>query len=130
MASGGNKVDHEDRQNLKMLFENPRATRPLADKQMKINLCAGQVKKTSVRAIAEEFKGSEVGQLLLNDGTLIVPVVDYVKAKHKIKSVETIERMERELKLMHQDLLSKGFTEVEAKNDIKEGEIFAKYQKL
>ena len=44
--------------------------------------------------------------------------------------MESIERMERELKLMHQDLLSKGFTEVEAKNDIKEGEIFAKYQKL
>ena len=104
MASGANNVDHEDRQNLKMLLEIPRATRPLADKQMKINLGAGQVKKTSVRTIAEEFKVSEGGQLLLNDGTLIVPVVDYFKAKLKIKSVETTERMK--LKLMHQDLIS------------------------
>ena len=72
----------------------------------------------------------EGGQVLLNDGILMIPVTDYYKAKFNIKSVETIERMESELKHIHQDLIGKGFTEEEAKTDIKDRDKYAKYQKL
>merc|ERR1719222_237593 len=97
---------------------------------MKVTLGPGQVKKTSVMEMYEEYKTEEGGQLLFNDGTLVIPVVDYLKAKLKIKSVETVERMERELNLMHQDLIGKGSTEEEVKNVIKASEKYAKYQKL
>ena len=125
-----NKVDHEDRLDLKMLLEKPRALKPLADKRVNVTLGPGKVKKTSLKEMVEEYKASEGGQLLLNDGTLTIPVVDYVKAKFKIKSVETIERMERELKHIHQELIRKGSTEEEVKKDIKEGEKYSKYRKL
>ena len=124
------KVDHEDRQDLEKLLERPRVLKPLADKQMKINLGAGNVKKTSVKEMVEEYKASEGGKLLLNGGKLTVPVVDYVKPKLKMKPVETIERMETELNRMYHDLISKGSTEEEAKNAIKESEKYSKYQKL
>merc|ERR1719222_175543 len=97
---------------------------------MKVTLGPGQVKKTSVMEMYEEYKTEEGGQLLFNDGTLVIPVVDYLKAKLKIKSVETVERMERELNLMHQDLIDKGSTEEEVKNVIKASEKYAKYQNL
>ena len=45
------KVDHEDRQDLEKLLERPRVLKPLADKQMKITLGAGKVKKTSHSAL-------------------------------------------------------------------------------
>ena len=130
MASDESKVDHEDRRDLEKLLKRPRVLKPLADKQMKITLGAGNVKKTSVKEMVEEYKASEGGQLLLNGGKLTVPVTDYVKPKLKIKPVETIERMERELNHMYQDLISKGSTEEEAKNAIKESEKYSKYQKL
>ena len=49
---------------------------------------------------------------------------------HSVSLLDFKPRMERELKLMHKALISKGSTEEEAKNDIKEGETYAKYQKL
>ena len=119
MASEEGRVDHEDRQDLEKLLERPRVLKPLTDKQMKINLGAGNVKRTSVKEMVEEYKASEGGQLLLNGGKLTVPVTDYVKPKLKIKPVETIERMETELNRMYHDLISKGSTEEEAKNAIK-----------
>ena len=71
MDSEGNKVDHEDRQNLKRLLEKPRDVKPLEDKQMKVNLGPGKVEKTSVKKMEEKFKLEEGGQWVLNDGTLI-----------------------------------------------------------
>ena len=60
--------------------------KPLADIKMKVTLGAGQVKKTSVMEVYEEYKKfDEGGQLLLNDGILMIPVVEYLKAKLKIK---------------------------------------------
>ena len=56
---------------------------------MKINLGAGNVKKTSVKEMVEEYKASEGGKLLLNGGKLTVPVTDYVKSNFQIKAVET-----------------------------------------
>ena len=109
MAPVASKFDHEDRLDLKTLLEKPRTVKPLADIKMKVNLAGGQVKKTSVMEMVEEYKAFEDGgQVLLNDGILMIPVVDYLKAKLKIKSVETVERMEKELNLMHQDLIGKG----------------------
>ena len=131
MAPAASKFDHEDRLDLKKLLEKPRVVKPLADVRMKVTLGPGQVKKISMKEMHEEYKTfDEGGQLLLNDGTLMIPVVDYLKANLKIKSVETVERMERELNLMHQDLISKGSTEEEVKNVIKTSDKYAKYQKL
>ena len=97
---------------------------------MKVNLGPGKVEKISLKKKWEEFMLEEGGQVLLNDGILMIPVTDYYKAKFNIKSVETIERMESELKHIHQDLIGKGFTEEEAKTDIKDRDKYAKYQKL
>ena len=74
MDSEAKKVDHEDRLDLKMLLEKPRALKPLADKQVNVTLGPGKVKKTSVKEMVEEYKASEGGQLLLNDGNLTIPV--------------------------------------------------------
>ena len=130
MASEEGKVDHENRQYLDKLLERPRVLKPLADKQMKITLGAGNEKKTSVKEMVEEYKASEGGKLLLNGGKLTVPVTDYVKSNFQIKAVETTERMERELNHMYQELISKGSTEEEAKNAIKVSEKYSKYQKF
>ena len=64
MASEEGRVDHEDRQDLEKLLERPRVLKPLADKQMKINLGAGNVKKTSVKEMVEEYKATEGGKNL------------------------------------------------------------------
>ena len=131
MDSEASKVDHEDRQDLKRLVEKPRPVKPLdKDKEMKVNQGAGKVEKTSVKKMEEKFKLKPGGLVLLNDGTLMIPMADYFKAKFNIKSVETIERLERELKRIHQDLIDKGFTEEETKTDIKDRDKYAKYQKL
>ena len=128
MASEPSKVDHEDRQDLKKLIDEPRAVKPLKDIKMKVTLGAGNVKKTSIKEMEEEYKASEGGLRLLNGGSLRVPVTDYVKPKLKMKSVETIERMEKELKQMHQELISKGFTDDDVKRAINENEKSVKNQ--
>ena len=131
MAPVASKFDHEDRLDLKRLLGKQRVVKPLADIKMKVTLGPGKVKKTSVKEMYEEYKAfDDGGKLLLNDGTLVIPVVDYLKAKLKIKSVETVERMEKELNLMHQDLIGKGSTEEEVKSLIKASEKYAKYQKM
>ena len=104
--SYGGKRDHKDRQNLEALLAKPRNIKPLADKQMRINLGPGNVKNTSVKEMVEEFKASEGGQMIMNGGSFSVPVTDYAKPKHKIKSVETLESMARDLNYMYQDLKS------------------------
>ena len=58
----------------------------------------------------EELTASVVGKLLLRGGMLTVPVVEYIKDKYKLKSVETTERLEKETISKHQDLIDKGFT--------------------
>ena len=103
------QLGHEDRKELENLLCKPRIVQPLKEdhKMMKILLGPGNVKKTSVRGLAEEFKASWSGQLLLKGGSLTVPVVDYVKKKFKLKSVETLERLEKELVSNTLDLLVK-----------------------
>ena len=113
--SDGGKRDHKDRQDLEALLAKPRNIKPLVDKQMRINLGPGNVKNTSVKEMVEEFKASEGGRLIMDGGSFSVPVTDYAKPKHKIKSVETLESMARDLNSMYQDLKSKGFTD----NDVK-----------
>ena len=111
------QLGHEDRKELENLLGVPRIVQPLKDddKMMKILLGPGNVKKTSVRGLAEEFKASWSGQLLLKGGSLTVPVVDFVKKKFKLKSVETLERLEKELmhffdKLVKESLSPAEFT--------------------
>ena len=107
------EVGHEDRQELDALLNKPRDVQALKDFKMKIVLGPGKVKRTSLRELEEEYKTTEEGQLLLNGGSLTVPVVDYVKDKFKLKSVETLERMERELMRLHDELVGKGFSQEE-----------------
>ena len=107
------EVGHEDREELETLLNKPRNVQPLKDFKMKIVLGPGKVKRTSLRELEEEYKATEEGQLLLNGGSLTVPVVDYVKDKFKLKSVETLERMERELMHLHDELVGKGFSQEE-----------------
>ena len=61
-------------------------------------------KRTSVKEMEEELKASEIGNMLIKrGGSLTVPVVDYIKEKYKLLSVETTERLEKELKgIVHQ----------------------------
>ena len=70
----------------------------------------GETVKTSLKDLEEELKASDVGKRILSGGRLTVPVVDYIKDKYKLKSVETTERLEKELIFMYQDLVDKGFT--------------------
>ena len=102
------EIGHKDRQDLERLLKVPRAVVPLADFRMKINLGPGKVRRMSVKEMAEEYKGSEGGQLLLNGGSLTVPVVDFVKPKLSLTSVETLERMEKELLHLYDELIKVG----------------------
>ena len=106
-------MGHQDRKELEKFLKAPRQVATLKDYKMKITLGAGKVKRTSLRELEEEYKVTDEGQLLLNGGSLTVPVVDYVKDKFKLKSVETLERMERELMHLHDELVGKGFSQEE-----------------
>ena len=106
-------MGHQDRKELEKFLKAPRQVATLKDYKMKITLGAGKVKRTSLRELEEEYKMTNEGQLLLNGSSLTVPVVDYVKDKFKLKSVETLERMERELMHLHDELVGKGFSQEE-----------------
>ena len=80
---------HKDRQELETLLSLPRKVEPLKDYRMKLALGA-------------------LGQLLLNSGSLTFPLVDFVKEKFGLKSVETLERMEKELMHLHEELTKAG----------------------
>ena len=82
-------------------------------KKGKINLEKQTQIETSLKEMEEQLKASDIGQLLLRGGLLVVPVADYIKDKYKLKSVETIERLEEELVSMHQDLINMGVAEEE-----------------
>ena len=103
------------RQKLRDLILLPRAVKPLPEnkrmKKGKINLEKQTQIETSLKEMEEQLKASDIGQLLLRGGLLVVPVADYIKDKYKLKSVETIERLEEELVSMHQDLINMGVTE-------------------
>ena len=101
-------MGHQDRQELERQLKLPRNIVTLMDYKMKINLGPGKVKKTSVRELEEEYEQTEEGQLLLNGGSLTIPVVDFVKDKFKLKSVETRERMRGDLMHIHDKLIDAG----------------------
>ena len=63
-----------------------------------------------MKDVEEELKASEVGKLLLSGGKLTVTVVDYIKDMYKLKSVETTERLDKELICIYLDLVDKGFS--------------------
>ena len=109
-------MGHQDRQELERQLKLPRNIVTLMDYKMKINLGPGKVKKTSVRELEEEYEQTEEGQLLLNGGSLTIPVVDFVKEKFKLKSVETRERMERDLMYIHEKLISAGLRSEDVTN--------------
>ena len=139
-------MGHEDRQELEALLMLPRIVEPLKDYRMNIVLGPGNVKRTSVSELGEEYKTTEGGRLILNGGSLTVPVADFVKDKLKLKSVETSERMEKELMHIHDKLIKDGFSKEEMTNLVKQDkqimgrveknvakratELYTKYQKL
>ena len=103
-------MGHKDRQELETLLSLPRKVEPLKDYRMKLALGAGKEKRTSVKELAEEYKASKEGQLLLKSGSLAFPLVDFVKEKFGLKSVETLERMEKELLHLHEELTKAGLS--------------------
>jgi len=113
---------HQDWQDLEDLLKLPRPVVTLNDYKINISLGAGKVKKTSVRELEEEYKATEEGQRLLNGGSLTVPVVDHVKVnspglvKFKLKSVETVERLERDLMHIHNQLIDVGLRSEDVTN--------------
>ena len=87
------KEDFPERYELKNLLDEPRDERPLPEEQVKEKVTItnekGETVKTSLKDLEEELKASEVGKRILSGGSLTVPVVDYIKDKYKLKSVET-----------------------------------------
>ena len=104
------EIGHKDRQALDALLELPRIVVTLKDYTMKLALGAGKVKKTSMKELAKEFKESEEGQLLFDGGSLSFPLFEHVKDKFGLKSVETLERMEKELIHLHGELIKAGLS--------------------
>ena len=68
----------------------------------------------------EELKSSNVGQLILENGLLSLPIGDYIKDTHGLMSVETTERLEEDLRVMHKGLIKLGFGVEEIKKGLKE----------
>ena len=104
------EMGHKDRQELETLMKLPRKVEPLKDYRMNLALGAGKVKRTSVKELAEEYRLSKEGQLLLKLGSLTFPLVDYVKEKFDLKSVDTLDRMEKELMYLHEELTKAGLS--------------------
>ena len=102
------EIGHRDRQELEALLELPRILVTLKDYRMNIVLAAGKVKKTSLMELAAEFKAFKEGQLLFKRGSLSLPLPDHVKEKFGLKSVETLERLEKELVHLHDELIKAG----------------------
>ena len=111
--------DYPERWDLKRLIEEPRNVRPLPEdkvtEKMQITSEKGDTKTMSLKDIEDQLKASEIGQRLKKGGSVPVPMVDYIKEKYRILSVETTARLDRDLISMYQDLISKGFTEDELK---------------
>ena len=130
---GKSKTDHEARQDLRALIYSPRLVKPIPEdkhkKRMKIALGPKNQIETSLKEMEEELKASDIGQLLLRGGLLVVPVADYIKDKYNLMSVETIERLEKELVSMHQKLIGMGFNEGEIRHAITGGKKPGKKQK-
>ena len=103
-------IGHKYRQELEALLKMPRILVTLKGYKMKLTLGAGKVKKTSMKELAVEFKVSEEGKLLFNGGSLSLPLFDHVKEKFGLKSVETMERMEKELIHLHNELVKAGLS--------------------
>ena len=140
------EIGHEDRQELEALLKVPRKVEPLKNVKMKISLGPKNVKKTSVKELEEEFKATEEGQRILRGGSVTVPVLDHVKEKFKMKSVETSERMKKDLMYIHDEMLNDGFSQEDVTMLVKQDknimakvdpevaekatELYSKYQKF
>ena len=103
-------IGHKDRQELEALLKLPRILVVLKDYRMKLALGAGKVLNTSIMEMVVEFKALKEGLVLLNGGSLSFPLVDHFKDKFDLKSVETLERMEKELIHLHDELIKTGLT--------------------
>ena len=119
------EIGHKERQELEALLRLPRILVILKDYRMKLALGAGKVKKTSMMELFVEFKAIKEGLVLLNRGSLSLPLPDHVKEKFDLKSVETMERMAKELIHLHGELVKAGLNSGDVTNLAKKGqEIF------
>jgi len=114
--------DYRERLELKELIDKKRDVRPLPEDKVTEKVAVVNENKEekimSLKDIEDQLKANEIGELLQKGGSLPVPVVDYIKEKYKFLSVESVERLNKDLTFMHQDLISKGFTEDEVKRAI------------
>ena len=104
------EMGHKERQDLEVLLKLERKLVILKDYRMNISLGGGKVIKTSMLELVMEFKTYKEGKLLFNRGSLSLPLNDHVKEKFGLKSVETMERMEKELIHLHDELIKAGLT--------------------
>ena len=104
------QIGHKERQELEKVLELPRILVTLKDYRMKIVLGGGKAKKTSVKELAVEFTAFEEGQVLFNKGSLSFPLLDPVKDKFGLMSVDTLERMKKELIHLHDELIKAGLS--------------------
>ena len=103
-------MGHKDREELEGLLKLSRIVVTLKDYKMKIALGGGKVKKTSMLELSKKFNTYKEGKLLINGGSLSLPLLDHVKEKFGLKSVETMERMEKELIHLHDELVKAGLS--------------------
>ena len=102
------KIGQADRQKLEDKLNQRREVNPLNEHKVDIILGAGKVKRTSLKELEEEYKAFEGGQCFLSGGSLTVPVFDPVKHKFNLTSVETLDRIEKELRHLHDNLINVG----------------------
>ena len=110
------EIGHKERQELEALLELPRILVVLKNYRMKLALGAGKVLHTSMKELAAEFMAIKEGLVLFNGGSLSFPLFDHVKDKFDLKSAETLERVEKELIHLHDELVKAGLSS-EAKKD-------------
>ena len=127
IASEARKKDHPERQELRKLIDEEHEGRraiPIPEEKRTAQITVPgeneETKTASMEEMEEELNSSDVGQLILENGLLSLPVGDYIKDTHGLMSVETTERLEEDLRVMHKGLIKLGFGVEEIKKGLKE----------
>ena len=90
-------MGQKSRLDLEKQLSRKRTLTPVAQCPGMLDLGGGERKELTFDAIAEEYKKSDGGKTILAGETLVLPVVDYVKNKFKLKPVDTMSKLKQEL---------------------------------
>ena len=123
-------IGHEARVKLEKQIAAPRPLVKLhGDQQMCINLPdGGGTITTSLNELEKSFSlSADVGRYLEAGGAHSVPVRIFIKAKHKMVSVETEGKLKEVLTNLYKELIAKGHTAEDATKRIFKEPQFHKY---